>query len=204
MISLDNVSLLWFGRSPSLPPRCANESLRVFDERLTSLTNMDYLEAEDDRMYMNYWHYWKASELFSEDTTFGHLYYLLFTFTLFLLSPILRHQSAFYYFIISEVDSQNRIMVLPGGYIFLQSQLLLMKHRNILFVNFFNKDNGLVPHNIIRCSSEDNVCWWLWAILWLEENHMVIGPDLFYLNRYNCVSWYIVDFFSLGSKIYLV
>ena len=42
MISMANVYLLWFGMSPSLPPRCEKASLRVLDEKLTSLINMDY------------------------------------------------------------------------------------------------------------------------------------------------------------------
>ena len=58
---MDTVTLLWFGRSPILPPRYEKASLRVLDERLTILMNMDYSERYNNRIYMKYWNFWKAS-----------------------------------------------------------------------------------------------------------------------------------------------
>ena len=64
MICMATVSLLWFGRSPSLLPRCEKASLRVSNDRLTSLMNMDSPEVDNNRMCMEYWHLWKASDMF--------------------------------------------------------------------------------------------------------------------------------------------
>ena len=80
IISLDNVSLLWFGSPPSLPLRCEMASLRVLYVRLTISMNTDYLNGDYDRLYMEYWNLWKASDRFFEDTTFGRMSFLLFPF----------------------------------------------------------------------------------------------------------------------------
>ena len=55
IMPLANVDLLLFGRSSSLPLRCAKASLRVSYERLTSSIDMDYSQ-EDYRLNMDYCH----------------------------------------------------------------------------------------------------------------------------------------------------
>ena len=70
MISLTTVSLLWFGMSPSLPPRCEKASLMVFNDRLTSLMNMDYSIGYNNRLYTEYWHFWKTSDRFCQRHNF--------------------------------------------------------------------------------------------------------------------------------------
>ena len=70
MISLANFSLLWFGKSASLPPRCEKASLMVLDERLTSFINMDYSQIDNDMMYIESWQLRKYSDRFFWRQTF--------------------------------------------------------------------------------------------------------------------------------------
>ena len=53
--SLTIVALIWFGRPPRLPPRCAKASLRVLYERLTSSIKINYYQGDDNRLYMESW-----------------------------------------------------------------------------------------------------------------------------------------------------
>ena len=128
---------------------------------------------------------------------------MLFPFFLFLLSPIFIHQSVLYYFIRGDAYSQTIIRVTPGCFIFYQSHLLLLQYRHVLFLNFFNRQDCSFPQNLIRCSSKNNFPWLLLRTLCSEDNHRIIGTGYLYLNRSNFVVLYIVDFFSLGSRIYL-
>ena len=117
--------------------------------------NMDSLEGDGDRMYMQSWNFWKASDWFFEDTTSGRLSYLLFLFCLFLFYHILRKWSALHYFNSGEVDARTQIRVLPGGYIIFQYHLILLQYHHIFSFNFLNRDDGLFPHRAIRCSLDE-------------------------------------------------
>ena len=56
MISVDTVSLLWFERLPSLPPRRIKESLRVLDER--EMRAKRTVSSEGDDIILSIW-YWR-------------------------------------------------------------------------------------------------------------------------------------------------
>ena len=124
-------------------------------------------------------------------------------FCLLLLSTILIHQSVLRYFISSKVDARTRNRVLPGGYIIIQSQLILLQYHHTFSFHFLNRDDGLFPQSVIYCSSKDNNTWWLLTILCLEDNHRIIGTGFLYLNRCNCAAWYLIDLFRLGNRTYV-
>ena len=147
--------------------------------------------------------YEKLHIAFVEETTFGFLSYLLFTFWLFFFPPILSHQSILCYFVSGEVDSRIRIRIPSGGFILHQSHLILLQCQNTLFLHFFNSDDCLFPHIVLFCIFGDIFTLWFLPNLWLEDNHRIISPSYLYLNSYKCFTWYLVYLFRLGSSRYL-
>ena len=147
---------------------------------------------------------------FVEDTAFSRMSSLLLTFSLLLLSPIIINQSVLWYFSSGEVDYRTWIRVLPGCYIIFQSHLILMQYDHLLLMqydNIFSPHSWigmtvLFNHNFICCILEDNVTRLLFNKFFPEGNHNIIGPGFLYLNRCNCVAWYLIDIFRLGSRIY--
>ena len=92
IISLATVSLLWLGSLPSLPPMYAKSSLVVFEERLTRLMNMDSSVGDNNRILVESWYLWKASDhfyqrcnfrvaVFFDASFFTSSFYLLFSAT---------------------------------------------------------------------------------------------------------------------------
>ena len=141
MIYLNNVSLIWFGRLPSLPPRFVNVYLMVFNDRLTSSMNMDSLEGDYDSLHMESWYLRKTSDILCLIHNFRAAVLFNF-FCLLLFSPILIHHSALRYFSSGGLDSQNQIRVLPGGYIIFQSCLILLQYFHRLHLCLLNRDDG--------------------------------------------------------------
>ena len=138
-----------------------------------------------------------------KDTTFGSCLIFCYIFCLFLFSPILSHQSALRYFGSGDVDYRTRIRVLPSGFIIYKSRLLLMQYLHRFSLRFLDRYEGSFRYSAIHCSSEDNITWWLLTTLFSQDSHSIIHPDVLYLNICNCAAWYLVDFFSLGSRRYL-
>ena len=157
MISLYTVSLLWFGGSPSLPLRCAKVTLRVFNYRLTSSMKIVSSERDNNRLYMESWHFWKALYLFFWRHNFWMAVYFSVSFFIYLFSPILWHQSTFRYFCSGGIDVRTWISILPSDYIFFQYHLLLLNYFHILSLHLLNKDGGSFPHSDIHCSLEENL-----------------------------------------------
>ena len=203
MISLDNISLLRFGRSPILPLMCEKAPLRVLCESLMSSMNMYYLVGYDDILFIESWYFLKAWDHFCWIHNFQAAVLFAVSFFFFLFSTILSHQSVLRYFSSGEVYAWTRIRVLPGAYIIIKSHLLLLQYHNTLSLDWFNMGCGLFTHSIIRCSSEENVSWWLFTTLCLEYSHRIIDPGLLYLNRCNCAVLYIIYLFRLGYRRYL-
>ena len=147
MISLDNSPLIWFGRSPMLPPRYAKELFVFFNDNLISLMNMDSSEGDYDRLFMESWHFWKSSGRVFEDKSFGRLSSFMFTFPLLLLSPFLT--TSLHYTTLAKF---NQFLFWWVHHIPISHFLLQYPH--ILYLHLLNKGDGLFPHNVICYISE--------------------------------------------------
>ena len=166
--------------------------------------NMDYLEGDNYKLYMESWNFWTYSDLFWWRHNFWWLYSLIFPFfCLLLLSPIIGHQSALQYFSSSALYYWNRIRVLPGGYIIFIYHLIfwIIATYSLLIYLIFMTVSYLTES--LPCSLKDNVPWLLLTTLFLEYKHSITSPYLLYLNRWNCIEWYLVDLFILGYRRYL-
>ena len=94
IISLSTVSLLLLVIAPNLTLMCAKSSLMVFEESLMRLVNMDYLVVDDNRLFMEYWNFWKASDRFCwrcnfRVDVFFSVYFFDCSFSLLFLATIL-------------------------------------------------------------------------------------------------------------------
>ena len=175
----------------------------MFCDRLTISMNVYYLEGEDYRLYMDYWGFWKAS------------YYLFWrhNFRAAVLFRVSFFASSFYLLLsatslycttlkASEVYSQTRISVLPGGYIIFQSCLILLQYRHIFSFRFLNRDGSFfLQHSTLKLGGKFS--WMIFEYPFLEENHRVIGPGLLCLNRFNYAVWYLFGLFILVPIRYL-
>ena len=61
IIYLATVYLIWLWILPSLPLMRPKASLIIVDERLIRLMNIDYLVGDNNRLFIESWHLWKAS-----------------------------------------------------------------------------------------------------------------------------------------------
>ena len=85
-------------------------------------------------------------------------------------------------------------------YIIFHSRLILLQYLHMLSLCLLNFDDVSFTHSGIRCILEDKITILFFNPILLEDNHRIIYPGLFYLNRCNCAVWYTIDVLSIVSR----
>ena len=89
----------------------------------------------------------KLQIAFVEDTTYGWLSYFMFPIT-----PL----TIFYSWPPVFIASRTRIRVLTGGYIIIQSHLILLQYCHLSSFHLLNRYDGNFCHSAMCCILEDN------------------------------------------------
>ena len=153
---------------------------------------------------MESWNIWKTSDWSCQRhnvwaALFFSVFFLPLPFLSYLQPPV---------WIALHLEQQRGICTnLNQGYYwwlhhFPISQSLAAVSSYIIFYSLSWYD-GYFPPSLILCSSEDNVTRKFLTTIWLEDKNRTTCTGFLYLNRCNCMAWYLIDLFRTGYRRHL-